>query len=153
VNRGHTRIEEKDLIAAEERYSRFALDSLFVEGGASVPKLDELIYEFVGGTDILVVEDIRRAMNTVGIPGARLNDVVNTLCEITFFGLEVGPGRFAYLYDEDSTTKIEVLARKTALEYFAGARRYRINKVFHAYLEIQPKNDGLAKPDKLSVLN
>ena len=141
VNRGHARIEEKDLTSAEEQYSRFALDSLLVESGTRVLRLDELVYEFVGGPDIVVGDDILRAMKTVGIPSEKLNDVIDTLCEITFLGLEVGHGRFAYLYDEDSATKIEVLARKTAVEHFAGVYRFRINRVFHAYLEIQPTKD------------
>jgi len=141
VNRGHTRIGEKDLMAAEEQYSRFALDSLLVESGTRVPRLDELVYEFVGGPEIVTDKDVTRAMERAGIPVGGLKDVVDTLCEITFLGLEVGPGRFAYLYDEDSTTKVQVLARKTAAEYTSGAYRYRINKVFHAYLEIQPGKD------------
>jgi DNA polymerase III delta prime subunit len=141
VNRGHTRIEEKDFISAEEQYSRFALDSLLVESGTRVPRLDELIYEFVGGPEIVTGKDIMRAMEKVGIPAEKLNAAIETLCEITFLGLEVGPGRFAYLYDEDSTTKIQVMARKTAVEHASGTHRYRVNKVFHAYLEIQPNRD------------
>jgi hypothetical protein len=142
VNRGHIRIEEKDLIAAEIQYSRFALDSLLVESGTRVPRLDELVYEFVGGPEIVTSDDIQRAMKTLLMPIESLNDVIETLCEITFLGLEVGPGRFAYLYDEDSTTKIQVMARKTAAEHLSGLHRYRINKAFHAYLEIRP-NSGL----------
>lgn len=142
VNRGHMRIEEKDLIAAESQYSRFALDSLLVESGTRVPRLDELIYEFVGGPEIVSSDDVLNAMKTLGMPADSLSDAIETLCEITFLGLEVGPGRFAYLNDEDSTIKIQVMARKTAAEHISGLRRYRINKVFHAYLEIRP-NAGL----------
>jgi hypothetical protein len=141
VNRGHMRIEEKDLMAAEEQYSRFALDSLLVESGTRVARLDELVYEFVGGREIVTDKDVTRAMERARIPVGSLKDVTDTLCEITFLGLEVGPGRFAYLYDEDSTTKVQVLARKTAAEYTSGQYRYRINKVFHAYLEIQRGRD------------
>jgi len=65
-----------------------------------------------------------------------------TELEITFFGPEVGPGRFAYMYDEDSTTKIQVMARKTAADHNYGFDRFRINKVFHAYFEIVA-NDGV----------
>jgi hypothetical protein len=114
VNRGHIRIEEKDLISAEEQYSRFALDSLLVESGTRVQRLDELIYEFVGGPEIVTSKDIARAMEKVSIPVEMLGAAIETLCEITFLGLEVGPGRFAYMYDEDSTTKLNVMARKTA---------------------------------------
>ena len=149
VNRGHARIEEKDLIGAEQQYSRFALDSLLVESGTRVPKLDELIYEFVGSPEILSEEDVLHAMKTVGITPEKLADVVDTLCEITFLGLEVGPGRFAFLYDEDSTTKIQVMARKTAMEYRSGVNRYRINKVFHAYLEIK-RNKNLL-PGQMTI--
>lgn len=151
VNRGHSRIEEKDLTSAEQQYSRFALDSLLVESGSRVPRLDELVYEFVGGPEILAADDILRAMRVVGIPDDLLNEVIETLCEITFLGLEVGPGRFAYLYDEDSITKIQVLARKTAFEHFSGLHRYRINKVFHAYLEVRQQSDVPGGPLTLQL--
>ena len=36
-------------MAGEEQYSRFALDSLLVESGTRVARLDELVYELVGG--------------------------------------------------------------------------------------------------------
>lgn len=147
VNRGHTRIEERDLISAEDQYSRFALDSLLVESGSRVPRLDELVYEFVGCREVVTEQDVLRGMHVVGIPADRLREVIDTLCEITFLGLEVGPGRFAYLYDEDSATKIQVMARKTAVEHSSGVNRYRINKAFHAYLEIQPSTD--VKPGQL----
>jgi hypothetical protein len=142
VNRGHARIEENDLIGAEQQYSRFALDSLLVESGTRVSKLDELIYEFVGCPEVITDTDVLHAMTTVGIPQEKLGDVVETLCEITFLGLEVGPGRFAFMYDEDSATKIQVMARKTAMDHRSGVNRYRINQVFHAYLEIK-RNQSL----------
>jgi hypothetical protein len=148
VNRGHTQIAERDLVDAEQQYSRFALDSLLVESGTRVSKLDELIYEFVGCPEVLTDADVLTAMKTVGIPSDRLAEVVDTLCEITFLGLEVGPGRFAFMYDEDSTTKIQVMARKIALEH-NGVSRYRINLVFHAYLEI--KRNGSLLPGQMTI--
>jgi hypothetical protein len=138
VNRGHMRIEEKDLISAEEQYSRFALDSLLVESGTRVARLDELIYEFVGAPAVITSKYVLNAMHEVGIPDGELHTAIATLCEITFLGPEVGPGRFAYMYDEDSMTKIQVMARKTASEHKFGFDRFCINKVFHAYLEIVP---------------
>ena len=140
VNRGHTKIEEKDFISAEVQYSRFALDSLLVESGTRIPRLDELIYEFAGGPEIITSKDVAKAMQKLGIRNEMLEAALETLCEITFLGLEVGPGRFAYMYDEDSTTKLHVMARKTAAEFTTG-NRYRINKVFHAYLEIKPHKE------------
>ena len=85
VNRGHTRIEEKDLMAAEEQFSRFALDSLIVESGTRVSRLDELIYEFAGGSEILTEKDVKDAVEKARIPVESLKDVIDTLCEITFW--------------------------------------------------------------------
>ena len=111
-----------------------------MESGTRVSRLDELIYEFAGGSEILTEKDVKDAVEKARIPVESLKDVIDTLCEITFLGLEVGPGRFAYFYDEDSTTKINVLARKTAAGHYSGTYRYRINKAFHAYLEIHPSS-------------
>lgn len=138
INRGHGRIEEKDLISAEQQYSRFALDSLLVENGTRVPRLEELIFEFVGAPEIIGDEDIKRAMSAAGLSESELQRVVDALSEFTFLGPEVGPNRFMFMYDEDNATKIQVMARKTAAEQAGGARRYQINRPFHAYLDIKP---------------
>jgi len=139
VNRGHTRVEENDLLGAQQQYSRFALDSMLVEGGNRIPRLEDLIYEFVGSSEVITEADVLRAMKVIHMPENELEDVIDALTGLTFIGLEVAPNRFAFLYDEDITTKFEVMARKTAAELGSGVRRYRINKAFQAYLEIMPQ--------------
>jgi hypothetical protein len=149
VNRGHARIEEKDLLTAEQQYSRFALDSLLVEGSARIPKLDEIIFELVGSFEIITADDLQRATLAAGLPRGSDEVATDTLVELTFLGPEVGLNRFTFLYDEDSATKLQVMARKTALEHGTAPVRYRINKPFHAYLEV--KTHPSLPPGQLAI--
>jgi hypothetical protein len=103
-----------------------------------IPKLDEIIFELVGSFEIITADDMRRATLAAGLPVGSDEAAIDTLVELTFLGPEVGLNRFTFLYDEDSATKLQVMARKTALEHGVAAARYRINKPFHAYLEVKP---------------
>lgn len=150
VNRGHSRIEEEDILAAEQQYSRFAIDSLLVENGIRIPQLEELIYEFTGSNDVVTNSEVLKAAERAGVPEQYFTDVVDALCELTFLGLEIAPNRFAYLYNEDSRTKLQVMARKTAEDHMNGNPRYRINKPFHAYLEL---TSGLSNQMQLEPLS
>jgi hypothetical protein len=49
INRGHTRIEEKDLTSGILQYSRFALDSLLVEAAPRIRGIEDLLLNFVQG--------------------------------------------------------------------------------------------------------
>jgi hypothetical protein len=149
VNRGHLKIEEKDLISAEQQYSRFALDSLFVETGSRISKMEDLVYEFAGMSEIITTNQIKTAMDMAGLAAASLNEVIDTLAELTFLGLETGTNRFEYMYDEDSKAKLQVMARKLVPDQSFGLQRFRINRAFHAYLEIKPHDSQ--RPDQLRM--
>jgi hypothetical protein len=147
VNRGHLKIEEEDLISAEQQYSRFALDSLFVETGSRISNMEELIYEFAATSEIVTTNQIKSAMDMAGLGAASLIDIIDSLSELTFLGLETAANRFEYMYDEDSKAKLQVMARKLVPEQNFGLQRFRINRAFHAYLEIIPRKSQ--KQDQL----
>jgi len=53
VNRKHDRVEEKDILDAEDAYSQYALDSILVENGISIPQLENVLEQFSGAPAIL----------------------------------------------------------------------------------------------------
>jgi hypothetical protein len=137
VNRGHTRIEEKDLLSGQDQYSRFALDSLLVEASPRIPKIEALLLNLVGSTDVVTDETLRVEMRTAGFEADGLDSVVDTLGELTFLGYEVAPGRFDFLYELESAAKVLSMARKTADELNGGVRRFSIHPAYHPYLELR----------------
>jgi hypothetical protein len=136
VNRGHTRIEEKDILSGEMQYSRFALDSLLVEASPRIPEIENLLLDFVRGPDVVTDETMQRAVAATGSDPERTDDFVGTLGELTFFGYEVAPGRFEFMNELESASKILAMAQKTADEMNAGTRRFYIHPAYHSYLEL-----------------
>jgi hypothetical protein len=137
VNSSRVRIEETDVRAAVAQYSRYALDSLIVEGAVQEEHLEELLYEFAGMKEVIDATQIRRAAERVGVPGDRAEDVIGVLVELTFLGVEVQPGRFEFLLKDSEWPKFKSMARRISEAGSQGNARYRINPAFHAYLEVQ----------------
>jgi hypothetical protein len=140
VNSSHVRIEESDVRAAVDQYSRYALDSLIVEGSVREERLEELLYEFAGTEEVIEASQIRRAAEAVGVPTDRIEDVVGVLVELTFLGVEVQPGRFEFLFNDNEWPKFRSMARRISESSSQASTRYRINPAFHAYLEVRSSN-------------
>jgi hypothetical protein len=138
VNRGRTRVEDKDFIDAEKQYSRFALDALIVEAGVRIANIEDLLLHFVLSSEIITETEISTRLLAAKMPATELEKVISLFVEPTFVGFEVAPNRFEFLYDEQDERKFFVMARKTADETTNGVRRFRIHPAFHAFLEIKP---------------
>jgi hypothetical protein len=142
VNRGHTRVDEKDLIDGEKPYSRFAIDSLIVEAAARVADVEELLLHFVQSSEIVTEREISNRLTAAKMLASDLEATITLLVELTFLGFEVAPNRFEFLYDEQDERKMSIMARKTADETTNGVRRFRIHPAFHAFLEIEPHSSA-----------
>ncbi len=138
LNRGRSRVEEKDLIDGEKQYSRFALDSLIVEAGARITNIEDLLLHFVQSSEIVTEHEIASKLTAAEVPKSEMDAFITLLTELTFLGYEVAPNRFEFLYDEQDERKLVIMAQKTAQEITNGVRRFRIHPAFHAFLEIKP---------------
>jgi len=138
INRGRTRVEERDFSDAERQYSRFALDALIVEAGVRISSVEDLLLHFVQSSEIITESEISARLVAAHTPASKLEDVIRLFVELTFLGFEVAPNRFEFLYDEQDERKFSIMARKTADETTNGVRRFRIHPAFHAFLEIKP---------------
>ena len=135
VNRGHARVEERDVVAAEKQYSQFVFENIQVENGITVPELETVLYEFAGQSAVLPEDRVMALIEKAGIPHDRGPSVIRHLCGLSFLGVETAPGMFSFSAEEEEAQKHEVLARKLA-QTRDGILNYKINAPFHAFLEI-----------------
>ena len=149
VNRGRTKVEEKDLVDGEKNYSRFATSSFIVEARVRIPNVDDLLVYFVRCPEIITEREILKALSLAGIPSRDLELVIALFAELTFLGFEVAPTRFEFLYEEQDSRRFLLMAKKTADESSGGVRRFRIHPAFQAFLEVEPHKD--TTPGQMSM--
>jgi hypothetical protein len=136
VNRRHSQIEEKDLLSGVKEYSRFAFNSFLAEVSALIPKAEDFLMHFVQAPEIITDHFIQEAMSKAGLPSQRLPEVVGILGDLTFLGFEVSPNRFEYIFDEQNSQKILVMAEKTKNKMDLSSQRFQIHPAFHGFLEV-----------------
>jgi hypothetical protein len=135
VNRARSVVEERDVLDAERQYSEYALDSVKVENGITLPELESVLYEFAGKASILAENDVAETITAAGIPEDRTREVGDHLVALTFLGRETAFGRFAFCYDAQEDKRNRALAEH--YQRTSGAKaRYQIGSAFHSFLEI-----------------
>lgn len=136
VNRKRDRVEEKDIFDGERMYSQYALDSILVENVGTFPQLETLLFEFAGSSSIVTENEVQRIAVACGIPEARWAELVEHLTSLSFFGLEVEEGRFAFS-EEKRDLKLNQVMSTRFLQRSGGEKRFEINKPFRVYLQVQ----------------
>jgi hypothetical protein len=136
VNRGHSRVDEKDFVGGGKNYSRFALDSLIVEASARIPNVEDLLLRFLGSSEVINEQEIFERLGNANIPSGEFEEILILFAELTFIGFEVSPNRFEFLYDERDLRKLMAMAVKTGNETTNGVRRFCIHPAFHSFLDI-----------------
>jgi len=109
-NRRHSTIDADDVLAAEQEYSRFALDALLVEGSTS-EELDDVLMEFAGTPHVMPLSDAKSLIDGV-TEHTNADDVLSRLLRANFLGLEVADGVYDYPADDQAEQRAFVLARK-----------------------------------------
>ncbi|WP_416150249.1 P-loop ATPase, Sll1717 family [Salipaludibacillus sp. HK11] len=133
VNRGHTKVEEKDFISAEEKYSHYAFNSVLAEQGNSIESLESLLYEFVGEPCIINKIELEEILKRANVYNTE--ETIDLICELTFIGLETRLNHFEYINEDRPKQVYYRLAEKISLKR-KEPQRYYINDAFHAYLGI-----------------
>lgn len=142
VNRKHDRVEQKDVLDGEMQYSQYAWDSILVENSSLIPDLDKVLIQFIGGPCVLPESNVRKLISSAGIEIEKVDDVISQLTSLTFLGVEVGSGRFAYADEKKELQKNLLLASRFAAAR-GGEPRYEVNAPFRTYLELQETQEGL----------
>ncbi|NLV22413.1 MAG: hypothetical protein GXY49_10570, partial [Syntrophomonadaceae bacterium] len=86
VNRGHARVEQEDVISAEESYSQYALYSLVAEDSS----LEDLFIGFVGCNCIITYEELSVMIDNYSNKGIEdYDEIIKILCNMGFLGPEI----------------------------------------------------------------
>jgi hypothetical protein len=136
VNLRHTRVEVADVLAGEQQYSQFAVESLLVEHDLPVGSLEPIIFEFIASTSVLEYGALKNLLLKAGVTSEHVGETIAGLCELRFLGIEVGTGEFRFADDPQESRKIEVLSRKLQ-EQTGRLAKFMINPAYRAFLEVK----------------
>jgi hypothetical protein len=135
VNRGHARVEEEDILQAEQEYSHFACEVLLVEDTLGDTSLESVLLALVGGRSTLTHNELKHALVTAGVATTQVDSVIEQLCWLSLLQLETSSGAFSSVQSLAEFKKNMALARKLASTRSHGEIVYRIHAAFRAYLE------------------
>ena len=136
INKGHTRIEEEDILEAEKQYSQYAFDSVKVENTLPDINLENVIFEFVGMPVIVPKHEVLSALEYADIPVAMVESTIDMLHDLTFLGLEIDEGKFVFSDAPEESRKNKILARKFSRK-IGREERFQIHNAFRAFLETE----------------
>ena len=136
INKRHPRIEEEDILEAENQYFTQALDSLKAENTSLDINLEDIIYEFIGMSVTLSKSQVIEVLQSVGISNERIKFTIDVLHDLTFLGIEIAEDRFVFSQEPEDARKNRILAQKFARGK-GQEERFQIHKAFRAYLEIE----------------
>ncbi len=136
VNRRHSKVEENDVLDGEKQYSQFAIESLLVEGDTANFPLESIIYELVGASSYLSERDVEDILSRLGKSLIETNKVIEELCKLRFFGIQINEDDYRFTDDEQELRKNKILAQKFK-ERNNKDSLLMINPVYWAFLEIQ----------------
>lgn len=131
VSRGHTIIEETDVVKAYEEYSNWVFKSIIVENGITMSQMHSFLYNLMGEKIIINKE---RLIEIVKMSGISSDDLtveyfIDRLVALSLLGREVRANDFEFVYDFETDEKNKMMANKL------GTSRYKIHNAFVPYLE------------------
>jgi len=135
VNRKHDRVEEKDITDAEIAYSQYALDSILVENGISIPQLQEALDQFSGSPSVVTRTVTRQTVSRANIPVEQVDYSIERLIRLSFLGVETSADTFVFSDESRELRRNSVLARRYC-EQTNSEPRYMINRAFRAFLQV-----------------
>lgn len=134
VNRRHSIIEAEDIVSARREYSQFAVRSVLVENGVSLQKLEDLLFEFAGGSATIDDNVIKGSVVRVGLSTDKIPSVTDHLVRLGILGLEVRPGVFWWANDDGTDLKKHWRMAERLAE--GATRRFRVAAAFQPFLEV-----------------
>lgn len=103
VNRGHDKVTQDDILQAEKTYSEDLLVDVTLELRDVAPDYADIPYAFIGCTETLAEEEVRRRLGEVHVTANRLEDVISLLLWFGFLGIHAGTDeqRYSYQFQHD----------------------------------------------------
>jgi nucleoside 2-deoxyribosyltransferase len=131
VSRGHSKIEENDILKAHSEYSNWVFKSIIVENGITMTQMHDFLYNLLGENVIL---DKNKLIQLMQQSGLKIDEItveyfIDRLVALSLLGREVKNNEFEFVYDFENDTKVKKMATKF------GSNRYKIHNAFVPYLE------------------
>ena len=136
VNRKRGRIEEDDVMRAEQFYSQFAFESLNVENGVSLEDLERVLFEFAGVSAEMREDEVAAHIMDGGMGADQVPVVMKRLRALSFLGIEVGENRFDFGIGPRDPNVADALASRYVSDS-GTAPRFQVHPAFRSYLEIR----------------
>ena len=133
VSRGHSIIDEDDIISAYENYSSWVFTSMMVENGITINQLKDFLYQLVGHSYIVDRETLRTSMNEANLSDSEesINSLIEHLSTLSILGKETNTDKFEFEYDFNSKDLINAKSKKLK------SNRYRIHNALAPYLALE----------------
>jgi hypothetical protein len=88
INRGHKKVEEDDIIKAEELYSEDTLKTLAYELKDVYDGIPDFLYTFLGSKTNLTKDEVMSLLSQAGIDVKETESAINLLCWYGFLGVQ-----------------------------------------------------------------
>ena len=135
-NRKHSLVEENDLRDAVSKYSNFALQTLITELQVECSQIEDFLLELMGRQSVIDEEELKKCGRDINLDEEKIEEIISSLCQMLFLGMEIHENDFQYCYDMDNYKKYKILANRIAI--ISGAKKYKIHPAFYATLMIAP---------------
>ena len=136
TTRQHIKIQENDILYAQEKYSQYAVDSLIVENGVNIEDFEKILYEFIGCNKIVSKNDIEKIISNSGVQNVEINNFIQILCDRCFLGRKTDMDEYRYQMNFLDREKIEILATRYLKNSSDQEEYFEINKPFRSFFEI-----------------
>lgn len=132
IMRGHSIINENDLLDAYKNYSSWVFTSLIVENGISYKQMEDFLYSLIGSSKIILLSEIESMMINSGIDISLVSpsDFSSHLVRLSILGREISENNFVFEYDFEESKKNLLLSEKL------DSRRFKIHLALYPFLEI-----------------
>ncbi len=129
------RVEEEDILTAEEAYSQFAFDAIKIEDPELSRRLENAFVEFAGGPAAFGQDELSIVLQRADLEPSEHVRALDQLRDLSFLGVEIRPDEFDFSDDPSAKRRADVLARRL-VEKLGHEPRYAIHPAFRPYLEI-----------------
>lgn len=134
ISRGHTVIQEDDLLSALDEYSNWIFKSIIVENGITINQMQDFMYNLMGEKSILSRSDIISFAEKANIDIStkeKIDLFIDHLVSLTIVGREIRNSYFEFEYEFDGDVKLKSLSNKVENS------RFKVHNALIPYLEIQ----------------
>jgi hypothetical protein len=133
ISRGHSKINEDDLISAHTEYSNWVFKSIIVENGITIIQMEDFMYNLMGENQILSEDNLRdiALKSNIDVNSKdSLESFIDHLVSLTIFGREIKDSQFEFELEFDNDIKLKALSKKMEI------KRFKIHNALIPYLEM-----------------